>query len=73
MMATSTYSIFAFLIFMFISSRTKLDKTSFILRDVEIINIYNGQVSTNSILIENDIIKQIGSFNDLNKNKPVKI
>ncbi len=49
------------------------NEQSILLKDPTIINVLNGQVFTNSILIENGIIKDIGDYNKLVKKKPVQV
>ncbi len=65
--------IITFLIFVTISSCSNANKSSIILKDVAIINIQDGQISVNSILIENSIIKEIGLYSELNKNNLTKV
>ncbi len=57
-------------ILQFISYTTSCEYTeneSILLKDPTIVNVVNGQLSKQSILIENDIIQKIGDYNELAK------
>lgn len=55
------------LIFISITSCKNTDTQSIILKDPTIINVQNGQLLNNSILIENGVIKEIGDYDKLAK------
>lgn len=61
------------LVFIIITSCKNTENQSIILKDVTTINIQNGQLSTTSLLIENGIIKQTGTFNQIAKNNSIKV
>lgn len=57
-------------ILLFISCTTSCEYTdneSILLKEPTIVNVINGQLSKKSILIENDIIQEIGDYNELAK------
>lgn len=66
--------LFVVVIIFILGISCKNDKNeSLILKDITIIDIESGELSSNSLLIENNIIKQIGDYNQLTKNNLTKI
>ncbi|NER13047.1 amidohydrolase family protein [Leptobacterium flavescens] len=59
--------------FLFLISCNSHDKNTLVLKDANIINVYNGEVSANSVVIEDGIIKEIGAFKNLNSAKSSQV
>ncbi len=62
-----------FLCFLVVLSCNKNIENVLVLRDANIINTYNGQITKNSVLIHNDIIQEIGDYKSLTIGKRTKI
>ncbi|MDT7831085.1 amidohydrolase family protein [Flavobacteriaceae bacterium S356] len=56
-----------------ITSCKNSDEQSILLKDPTIIDVSNGQLYTNSILIENGVIKEMGDYNELAKKTATQV